>query len=467
MRSAILAHRAPVLLLAAALAAPAPGARAGLTITDTETVVRLTVQPVAAPRPALRYLLLPEYRELNPGNPIPAYLRCMLDEYVAGPQAIQRRERLLALPLDQLPARDLKDYGGRVLRRADWAARLDKPDWHIMRQVKTEGIGLLLPDLQPIRELARALKLRLRGEVALHRYDDAVSTAKTLFALSRHTGEHPILVGNVVAMAMAYEAIGPLEEMLEQPACPNLYWALTNLPCPLIDVRSAMHGDLACLRGEFREMDDTAPMTAGQIKGFVRHMDLVRRLEANPAKDGGTQAYLHQRTKDPAAVEAARRRLAEVGYPRDLVGQFPSDQVILLDEWRDFEVRRDEFAKLMNLPYWQIEAVVRPAELKPGKGLFHLLLPALHRVRRLQGRLDQRVALLRHVEALRLYSAGHGGKLPPKLADVGVPLPDDPFTGKPFSYRVDGDTAHLRGSPPAGEEKNAAYNVRYEVTIRR
>jgi hypothetical protein len=46
-----------------------------------------------------------------------------------------------------------------------------------------------------------------------------------------------------------------------------------------------------------------------------------------------------------------------------------------------------------------------------------------------------------------------------------VPLPDDPFTGKPFRYELIGTTAHLRGSPPPGMEKEPAFNIHYEVTL--
>jgi hypothetical protein len=74
---------------------------------------------------------------------------------------------------------------------------------------------------------------------------------------------------------------------------------------------------------------------------------------------------------------------------------------------------------------------------------------------------------LRHVEALRLYAAEHEGQLPAHLADVAVPLPDNPFTGKPFVYSVDGATAHLRGSGPPGEEQNPAYNLHYEISIQK
>jgi hypothetical protein len=87
------------------------------------------------------------------------------------------------------------------------------------------------------------------------------------------------------------------------------------------------------------------------------------------------------------------------------------------------------------------------------------------RVKMAQARLDQRLDLLRCVEALRLYAAEHDGKLPARLDDIKLPLPVDPITGKPFIYKLNDATAILRGTPPPGQEKVAAYNVRYEVTI--
>ena len=46
-----------------------------------ETLVKLMVDPMPAPKPALKYLLLPELREQTQGNPIPNYLkRCILDQ---------------------------------------------------------------------------------------------------------------------------------------------------------------------------------------------------------------------------------------------------------------------------------------------------------------------------------------------------------------------------------------------------
>ena len=206
----------------------------------SETLIPLTIDPMPAPKPALRYALLPELREMSPGNPIPNYLKCLLDQDFT---------------------RDQEALSPAALRLADRAARMDKPDWQILPKLRTDGIGLLLPDVQKMRALANDLQGRFRDEVAVRRFDDALVTAKTMFAMSRHMGEHPTLIGDLVGIAIAYVTIAPLEEMLEQPGCPNLYWALTNLPSPLVSLDRGLEGERMFVLAELRDLDDTAPMT--------------------------------------------------------------------------------------------------------------------------------------------------------------------------------------------------------------
>ena len=436
-------------LLGCALLAVLPlPSRSEQAVTAAETVIRLAVPPMAAPKPALRYLLLPELKELSPGNPIPNYLKCLLDQDFSSDQEV---------------------LGRAALRQADRAARMDKPDWQILPRLKTDGVNLLLPDVQKVRALANALQGRFRDEVALRRFDDALVTAKTMFAMARHMGEHPTLIGDLVGMAIAFVTIAPLEEMLEQPGCPNLYWALTNLPSPLVPMDKGMEGERMFILAELRDLDDKTPMTPDQLKKLIARIDKLRDFEPRK-RDETTRGWLDARNKDEKYLTAARLRLVEYGLAEERLARFPADQVLLLDEKREYEVQRDEAMKFLNLPTWEaIELLDKLPKVKPAKesALFQGMLPALQKVRRAQGRLEQRVALLRHVEALRLYAAGHDGKLPERLTEVGVPLPVDPFTGKPFRYEVKDGTAHLRGSPPPGDEKNPAYNIHYEITIRK
>jgi hypothetical protein len=83
---------------------------------STETVIRLNVQPMAAPKPALRYQLLPELAEINPGNPIPAYLKCFMEQqhFFFNKQMAADREKYQTLPLAELPATSLRSAATAV-----------------------------------------------------------------------------------------------------------------------------------------------------------------------------------------------------------------------------------------------------------------------------------------------------------------------------------------------------------------
>jgi hypothetical protein len=102
----------------------------------------------------------------------------------------------------------------------------------------------------------------------------------------------------------------------------------------------------------------------------------------------------------------------------------------------------------------------------PALPIAVLFLPAIRRAWAAHARIDRRIAALRCVEAVRLYAAAHGGRLPPTLAAVQeVPVPPDPYTGKPFAYRLANGVATLEGPPPAGEKANAGNALRYELVV--
>jgi hypothetical protein len=459
-----------ILCLLAAVVALGQPCLAGETTTTSEILIRLNVRAAAVPKPALRYRLLPELREMNPGNPIQHYMKCMMEQkkFFFGEEAFQYREKLLAMPLQELPTQELEDYGRYALSQADWAARLDTPDWQVLLKLKADGIELLLPEVQQIRSLARALLGRYRAEIAQRRFDDAIRTAKTMFAIARHLGGHPTFIGDLVGIAIASITIVPLEDMLEQPGCPNLYWALTSLPSPFIPVDKGMEGERVMQQWVFRDLNESAPMSKDQLEQFIaetsKRLELVEDLPKKP----GLRAWLKARTKDESVVKAARQRLVEQGLSEERLKQFPADQVILMDEKRELAERFDDVVKTIGLPYWQAEALEPKVKVARPPAIFaDALLPFLGNVRHAQGRIDQRIALLRHIEALRLHAALNNNTLPAKLADVTVPLPVDPFTGKPFRYELVGNTAHLRGTPPSGMEKVPAYNLHYEVILQR
>ena len=76
--------------------------------------------------------------------------------------------------------------------------------------------------------------------------------------------------------------------------------------------------------------------------------------------------------------------------------------------------------------------------------LTETLVAGLRNVIYTEARIERQLAVVRVIEAIRLHAAAHGGKLPAKLEEIReVPIPINPVTGRPFAYRLDGDTAIL------------------------
>jgi hypothetical protein len=77
-------------------------------------------------------------------------------------------------------------------------------------------------------------------------------------------------------------------------------------------------------------------------------------------------------------------------------------------------------------------------------------------------RLQRRLNVIHYIEAIRLYAADHEGALPASLEAVTeVPVPDDPATGKPFAYKLDGSTATLSAPGPPGWESIPQFKIDY------
>src|SRR5262245_23638303 len=123
-----------------------------------ERAIYLTVRPMPAPKPALKYQLLPELSELTPGNAAQDYLKCFPEQYsfFFHKEAAAERTRYQMMPLADLPLDKLRDYGGSALRQADWAARQDSLDWQLLQQIKNGAIEHLPVEAGPLQVLGAA-----------------------------------------------------------------------------------------------------------------------------------------------------------------------------------------------------------------------------------------------------------------------------------------------------------------------
>ena len=442
----------------------------------------MSVSPQSAPAPALKYRLLPLNSELKEGNAVPIYLRVAHEQNDAARKYwTETPKPWNEMPVDKIPiveARKFLEDHRRMLRQFDLGARRRSAEWNY---TVDEGnpIEILMPDTAQIRNYAPMLILQARVAIAEGDFPRAVHHLQTGFAFSRHIAEGPFLVNSLVAIALAARFANVAADLIEQPAAPNLYWALTALPRPFIDLRRVQDMEFRFVEAVFPDLDDLdRERTAEQWDGVLRRI----RTELRSASMVGLQPTLpdwfpkDSAPDDPAAkspdLAAARSFVARnKGLSADKVEAMPPAQVLVLyiagtcrEDW-------DDWHRAAYLPYPQarpfFEAAhkrLREAPHTEGHVVSRFIFPDMNRVMSSQTALERSVAALRVIEALRMHAAVHDGKLPDKLDDVTeVPVPDDPGTGRPFEYTREGATATLVSVVPGDPLNN---NRRYRLTIR-
>jgi hypothetical protein len=446
----------------------------------------LILSPAGEPIPALKYRLLPSSADLNPGDAAPIYLRIrheMSDE--GWKQLNEKPYKWLALPLKDFPtaeARQFVDQWSGRLKQIEFGARRKTCEWnYTVPEQRRDVIGILLPDAQSMRVWGRLLALKARVEIAEKRFDDAIETIETSLAFARHTSQGPFAINGLVGIAIAFIMLDRCEELIDQPGAPNLYWALTALPRPLIGMRDQLEVERTHFNNlipELTEAELAKPRTAAEWSSLLAriHEGLVRWSRFDAPKADPAHAFEDQSKNElsgfkaavlPKARESLRksRRMTD-----DQLGAKTDDQLVALTVADRYREIWDDWFKLTYLPVRdflpRFTEADRLADAVKGSPFmpFVQLLPSVNSVMMAELRLDRRVAALRVLEAIRINAAEHNGALPESLSQIkAVSVPDDPATGQPFEYHRDGNSATLAG-PKAGLTPPWPS---YRITIRR
>jgi hypothetical protein len=444
--------------------------------------IKLTLAPAAAPDPALKYVLLPELADQTPGNAVQLYYRAFSPEWwtnVRNREVMAKVDRAVDTPVAELKNSDLRwllDY--KALREVDRGARRAYCEWELTERIREDGVNLLIPDVQAMREFAQFLTVRARLEMAEGRLDKALYTLQTGFSLGRHVGDGTTLIQALVGVAVGTRMVQQVEELLRQPGAPNLYWALTGLPRPFTDLRKPLQGEKMWLFGtwpELRDLDNPhlSPRQRERLQEIAG--EVVSEMYRSRWEPGAGRR-LTAMALVARAYPAAKQALIAAGRKPEEVEALPALQVVLIESLRDNDRWRDDAFKWMALPYPEGRAGLADVDRKlreskwrrVGIPLVDVFLPATQKVYAATARLDRRIAAVRCVEAIRLYAAAHDGKPPASLDDVKeVPVPSDPMTGKAFDYKVSGDTATLSAGVPPGEAPLPQNALIYEVTLRK
>lgn len=447
--------------------------------TPTIRTIQLQVDPAPEPRFALQYLLETPYMEQSPGNAALLYQTAIgqILEANQGEGAIDRDtlNRWYGSPPETLPVEDVRTALSRfrsAFRNLETAARCERCTWEY--PIREEGFTYMMPQLGEYRTLSRLLCLKARLEIRDGDMDHAFVTLRSGVSMARNLGGGPSIIQHLVGVAIAAGMAREIEGWVQAADAPNLYWALTVLPDPLIDIRASIQMESAGLYAKLPEL----LTLEDKVLSNEQVLDLWQRTAMLLGDEEGSGWWLGKTVMIAGAMKRypqAKARLIKQGHPAETVESWPALHVILLDQHQQFRAVRDRIFKWTYVPYTQARNGLKQADEEmsqlwrlDGDGLtspFLTFLPAIQRIRFLDARLAREIAMLRCVEAIRMYAADHGGKLPRSLAEItAVPVPVDPLNGGAFHYELTGGKAVLESAiPPDGGPKDG---LRYEITLR-
>jgi hypothetical protein len=458
-------------------------------VPEEQKTVQMVLYPAAAPRPALRYQLLPPIVERRPGNAavwwnrMTAERSSYFDKLYAKNGPWWKAEKWMEIPIgdprekayrEKELADDLGMFrGGGIYSDIERAARFESCDWE--HPIHDEDfLEILLPEIQQSRSYARLLCAKAHLEIAEGRYNDAVRTLQCGYALSRHVAQSQTLVSGLVGITIASIMSHQVEQFVQQPDAPNLYWAISTLPRPLVDTRPGGEAESNLLCLQFRELRDLDKknLSPDEWRGLLKRVldNLHRALRWEPRPPSRESLAAATALLGLQNFPAARRCLIEQGRTAGEVDAMPVAQVVLLYTVQVYRELSDEQFKWFLLPSAEvgdgfqradrerIEAYRQKREIIP---IATLLAPSITVAKMASTRTEWTVALLRIFEAMRLYAATHNGQWPDRLGDITeVPIPLNPVDGKPFAYERHGDKAIL-----TCEKGPTGVPWRHEITL--
>jgi hypothetical protein len=436
--------------------------------------VQIVLYPAPEPRPALKYQLLPPFLDRRPGNAavrwnaLPAEAAPFFQRYGEDEEKIWKwMEIPLNDPREKLYrekelASEISLISPGLFPRMEQAARLESCDWELPIR-EGRAVAILLPEIQQSRSFGRLLAAKARLEIIEGKYDEAVRTLQSGYALARHVGQGGFLVCAMCGLYHGQLASEQVQQLIQRPDAPNLYWALSALPRPLVDFRLAAETESNMLYLEFPELRDLGKKKMSPchwsdlmttVAGAIRDYSKRFKYSSVPQSVLSRLSQFSLPTSMSSLLRDhpdAKRYLIERGHTAAEVEAMPLAQVVLLYSVELYDELSDNMYKWLCLPASEAgkkpeEAERRLAEALAAKReiipLAAILLQPVPAAKEAETQSLWKIAVLRIFEALRLHAANHGGRWPEHLADITeVPVPVNPYDGKPFVYERHGDKA--------------------------
>jgi hypothetical protein len=359
---------------------------------------------------------------------------------------------------------------GKVIALVELAGRCDQYDRGA--PMREQGQATMLPYLNDARAVSYLLEVRAFYLIRSGKPDEALAMIRDELELARKVAQEPIMVSGLVGQEIISSMTIPLIELMNRPESPNLYWALASLPRQMVNLQNSMNSTRFLLSSTTPELaggkiddlsgDDWRRLFARNVAAFKEAFS-KQPASATAWENDQTVADEVQRTLPEARDYYARTR----HLPPDRVEAMDSFKIVATFWYEQYLALNDDFFKLTALPYpvmlAKMEEFGKQRDQLRGEQPANVFLFAEmnYRGARRYARADRLLAALTDVEAIRSYAAANKGSLPAKLEDItDTPALDDPATGKPFDYSVQGDTATLADAGSTGQAMKYVIRIR-------
>lgn len=414
----------------------------------------LLISPAEEPDPLLRYRFWIPRHALRPGSAQLHMARARMFWQLLPPQRqlqiadLNPAEREREAPLVEAAITEL----ALVFEELHLLAHSDDTSWdHRLRDLNgTDVYAYMLDDVQHARTLARLLRLKAWYHLNRHEFDQACAAIADGYHLAAFVGQGESLIQKLIGLACVSIINDAVEQAIQIPECPSLYWALASVPQPIVETRTAVDWEThnltqvfpafaASLRERWTEKEATRQWSA--------IIQSIRELAVDQVQE--SQLVLISGMLAASGNDRARERLIAAGISADHVAEMPATQVMIADAAVELRRIGDRMVSGHLLPtavsgsvrtrndeYFQ-RTVAGQRLTSIAASIATLLMPAVDSAHHAEARMVMKHMRLMTIEAIRLHAFQHEGTAPPSLNALDpVPGLPDPFTGQPFEYSL-------------------------------
>lgn len=299
-------------------------------------------------------------------------------------------------------------------------------------------IGMLLPQLAGMRSCARMLAAKAKIQSEIGQIDDALNTSLTSLKVAKSLSNEPILISQLVRIALDSLAIDNIRKTLEKgvPLSIEIYQNL---------IRE--------IEKERKDKMIYSSLIEDRILGRQNYAQRRKRGETffeftEEDRKKIEKAYFHLKDHKKFKEEMEKKMEANIRkYKKRIKDAYLKSGCKSADEF----LNQQEFFYLKTManaisltkqPYWKVRDELKKLNEEIKNAPVSFDEPIFYKIYTQEARIDARLGAVEIVLALKIYKDRKGHypsslvKLTPRIINK---LPKDPFTGKNYVYRREGD----------------------------